>query len=157
MRNDHKIQLKAIKQQILSFCLRHNIRYTASSRYWTGMYLQWLRNIEINDAVLQEILDEYMIAFENLKPKIERLDGKIEEIARSDKYKDAVHRLECFLGIKTYTTLSIIVEVSDFNCFPSADKFAAFLGLVPGEHYSGEKTAFRYYKSRKHFYKIITS
>lgn len=138
MRNDHKIQLKSTKQQILAFCLRHNIKYKDGSKYWTTRHLLWIRSLKL-EPMLQEILDEYMITFEGLVAKIERLDHRIEEFAKREEYCESVRKLTCFLGIKTYTALAIIAEISDFNRFPSADKFAAFLGLVPGEHSSGDK------------------
>ncbi len=34
--------------------------------------------------------------------------------------------------------MSLIVETSDFRRFPSAPQYAAFLGLVPGEHSSSD-------------------
>ena len=40
-------------------------------------------------------------------------------------------------GIKTLVPLAAIAEVSDFNRFPNANRFASYLGLVPGEHSSG--------------------
>lgn len=47
-------------------------------------------------------------------------------------------KLSCFLGIQTQTALSSIVEVGDFKRFSSAEKFASYLGLVPGEDSSGD-------------------
>lgn len=47
-------------------------------------------------------------------------------------------KLSCFLGVQTQTALSSIVEVGDFKRFPSAEKFASYLGLVPGEDSSGD-------------------
>ena len=47
-------------------------------------------------------------------------------------------KLSCFLGVQTQTALSSIVEVGDFKRFSSAEKFASYLGLVPGEDSSGD-------------------
>ena len=35
--------------------------------------------------------------------------------------------------------MSICVESGDFSCFASAQAYSAYLGLVPGEHSSGNK------------------
>lgn len=43
MRNDHKIALKKVKQQISAFCLRHGYRYDATVNQWTQAHLKWLR------------------------------------------------------------------------------------------------------------------
>lgn len=42
-------------------------------------------------------------------------------------------KLCCFIGVKTHTALSVIVEVGNFKRFASAEHFASYLGLVPVE------------------------
>ena len=111
MRDDHKIALKKIKQQILAFCLRHNYRYPGGTKYWTQAHLKWLRDLKPG-GVYQEILEEYLLTYSNLVDKLERLDKRIEELAADEEYAQSVHKLICFLGIKT--------------------------GLVPGEDSSGD-------------------
>ena len=78
-----------------------------------------------------------MTSYAEQESKIERFDAKIEEIARRDRYRKLVSKLVCFLGIKTHTALSLIVETGDFMRFAKGNIFAAFLGLAPGEHSSG--------------------
>lgn len=136
MRQDHKLAFKKVKQQILSFCLRHGYRYEDGSHYWTVKHLNWLRTLKI-EGLNQEILDEYLLTYDYLYNKIERLDERIEELAARNEYKERVKKLSCFLGVKTHTALSVIVEVGDFQRFASAEKFASYLGLVPGEDSSG--------------------
>lgn len=131
MRSDHKNALKRIKQQTLAFCLRNGHHYS-EGRFWTIKHLQWLKEIKLND-MLRETLDEYMITYHNLTTKIERLDKRIEELASLERYQKNVHKLTCFLGIKTHTALATIVEISDFNRFVKAGSYASYLGLVPGE------------------------
>lgn len=137
MRNDHKIALKKVKQQILSFCLRHNYVYSATKGNWTQAHIQWLRNLQPG-GIYQEILDEYIATFDLLTHKLQRLDERIEELASEKEYQNKVNRLVCFKGIRTHTALSVIVETGDFNRFETAEKYASYLGLVPGEHSSGE-------------------
>ena len=136
MRDDHKLALKKIKQQILAFCLRHNYRYDGNS-HWTASHLQWLRSLT-PEALYKEILDEYLLTYDTLVAKLERLDSRIEELASRDGYCESVRKLCCFIGIKTHTALSVIVEVGDFKRFASAEKFASYIGLVPGEDSSGD-------------------
>ena len=136
MRDDHKLALKKIKQQILAFCLRHNYRYDGNS-HWTASHLQWLRSLT-PEALYKEILDEYLLTYDTLVAKLERLDSRIEELASRDGYSEFVRKLCCFIGIKTHTALSVIVEVGDFKRFASAEKFASYIGLVPGEDSSGD-------------------
>lgn len=58
-----------------------------------------------------------MATYDSLAAKIERLDLRIEELASQKAYADKVRSLGCFLGIKTHTALSLIVETGDFSRF----------------------------------------
>ena len=136
MRDDHKLALKKVKQQILAFCLRHNYRFDGNS-HWTAAHINWIKSLT-PEALYKEILDEYLLTYMTLSDKLERLDKRIEELAAKSEYKEAVKKLCCFIGVKTHTALSVIVEVGDFKRFASAEKFASYIGLVPGEDSSGD-------------------
>ena len=133
MRDDHKLVLKKLKQQINAFVLRHGHQYAGTK--WTIKHLIWLNKLEL-DPMYRETLNEYMTSYEEQEAKIERYDKRIEEIAANARYKDKAEKLGCFLGIRTHTALSLIVETGDFKRFAKGNTYAAFLGLAPGEHSS---------------------
>ena len=135
MRGDHKLALKKVKQQINAFCLRHGCHYEGTK--WTIAHLKWLQKLDL-EGLYRETLEEYMATYEEQTAKIERFDKRIEEIAAQEKYQEKVKRLGCFLGIKTHTALSLIVETGDFERFAKGDTYAAYLGLAPGEHSSSD-------------------
>ena len=135
MRDDHSKEWKRIKQQILALCLRNGSVYHDGD-HWTLKHITWLNHLTFKNAVLQETFEEYLSTFNYLKDKLERLDKRIEEFSQKEKYIEKVKRLSCLLGIKEHTALSLVVEVGDYNRFPKAKSFSAFLGLVPGEHTS---------------------
>ena len=136
MRDDHKLALKKIKQQINAFCLRHG--YIYDSHKWTIKHLDWLKKLDLSE-LYRETLNEYMTSYEEQTAKIERFDKRIEELAADSDYHENVRKLSCLLGIQTYTALSLIVETGDFKRFRKGNTYAAFLGLAPGESSSGEK------------------
>ena len=133
MRDDHKLALKKLKQQINAFVLRHGYQYTGTK--WTIKHVAWLRKLDLN-PMYRETLDEYMVSYEEQEAKIERYDKRIEEISAEMRYKEKAEKLGCFLGIRTHTALSLIVETGDFKRFAKGNIYAAFLGLAPGEHSS---------------------
>ena len=135
MRNDHKLALKKIKQQINAFCLRHGYSYAGTK--WTIAHVKWLKKLDV-DGLYRETLEEYMASYEEQTAKIERFDKRIEEIAEQERYQEKVKRLGCFLGIRTHTALSLIVETGDFTRFAKGNTYAAYLGLAPGEHSSAD-------------------
>ena len=99
--------------------------------------MKWLKSLELK-GLDKETFSEYLVTYEYLTEKIERLDNRIEELASGDKYKEKVQNMGCFLGVKMHTALSMIVEIGAFNRFEKAPKFAEFLGLVPSENSSGD-------------------
>ena len=138
MRNSQKKALRVIKQQINALVLRQGHRYDLGTNRWTGKHIKWLKALDLG-GVLQEALLEYLITYEYLNDKIERLDKRIKELAGTQRYQEKVKKLCCLIGVKEHTALSMIVEIGDFARFAKADKLAGFLGLVPGEQSSGSK------------------
>ena len=136
MRDDHKIALKKIKQQINAFCIRHGFCYDGTK--WTISHLKWLKKLAVPNALYRETLNEYLATYEEQEAKIERYDKRIEELTEQSEYHDKVKKLKCFLGIKTHTALSLIVETGDFERFAKGSQYASYLGLAPGENSSSE-------------------
>jgi transposase len=140
MRDSQKKALKSVKQQILALVLRQGHRYEQGKSYWTQRHIAWLRSLDLG-GVLQEALGEYLITRDYLADKIARLDRRIGELADTEPYREKTKKLCCLIGVKTHTALSVIVEVGDFKRFAKADRFAGYLGLVPGEYSSGGRQA----------------
>ena len=136
MRDDHKVALKKLKQQINAFTLRHGHQYIGTK--WTKSHLTWLKGLEL-DPMYRETLDEYLASYGEQESKIERYDKRIEEIAAEECYIENAKKLGCILGIRTHTALSLIVETGDFKRFAKGNTYAAFLGLTPEEHSSAAK------------------
>lgn len=137
MRDDAKTALKQTKQQIIALCTRHNKRFDGKSN-WTQRHIKWLHELDLGNPVLNETLAEYLVTLSQLMDKIERFDKRIEEFAAQESYAENAKKLQCLRGIKVHSAMSFLVEIGDFKRFPTAQQFSAFLGLVPGEHSSGD-------------------
>ena len=135
MREDQVRRAKQTKQQINAFCLRKGHKFEGTK--WTGKHRKWLKELELG-TIEREALDEYLLSLEQDEERIEKADRRIEELSMQTEYVEKVKKLTCFLGIKTLTAMTCVVEVDDFNRFQTANDFASFLGLVPGEHSSAE-------------------
>lgn len=138
MRDDVSLQMKQTKQHIIAFCQRHGFLDNGTSRKWTVRYRQWLKSLVFTEPLLKETMDEYLLMLQQLEEKLEHLDKRIEELAERPEYKERVDKLICFKGITQRTALPVIVETGDFSRFPTAGHYASYLGLIPGEHSSGE-------------------
>lgn len=136
LRDDHVRELKRIKQETNAYVLSHGHKYEGKSK-WTIAHIKWLKGLPLSD-VQKEILNEYLTTYEQLTDKITSFDERIEKFATDEKYHESVKKLSCLLGIKTYGAMTALVETGAFDRFATGDKYAAYLGLVPGEHSSDE-------------------
>lgn len=134
-RDDHLLMLKQTKQRMNALCIRHGYIYEGTK--WTVPHMKWLQQLQL-DPIVREGMDEYITTYGELMAKIERYDKRIQELANQAEYRERVKKLECFLGIRTHTALSLIVETGDFSRFRKGNVYAAYLGLAPGEHSSAE-------------------
>lgn len=88
MRDDHKLALKKVRQQILAFCLRHDYRYDGNS-YGTAEHIKWLTSLN-PEALYKEIRDGYLLTYTAFSDKLERLDKRIVELASKEEYRELV-------------------------------------------------------------------
>lgn len=139
MCNDMKTDLKKHKQRLIQFLLRLDKKYDTGKSYWTGAHRAWIKSIIFDEAIHKDVFNEYYTAIVEQELKILRLNETIKEISTQKKYSERVSKLRCMKGIDTLTALTFVSEIGDFRRFGSAQKFMAYLGLVPSENSSGSR------------------
>lgn len=137
-RGDLQEDLKRSKQRMLKFLLRHGYNY-GTNRYWTGTHFKWMKELKFEKMLEKLTFEEYLSVIESMEERIKRLDKQIEEVAESVPYAEKVRKFRAFKGIDYLIALSLIVEIGDYQRFPSAQAFMSYLGLVPSEYSSGKK------------------
>lgn len=124
------------RHRIAKFLLRNGFIYTAGES-WTQKHLGWMRGIAFANKELNEAFNDYYDDMTYLLERLASCDRKIEELALTPKYRDAVKLLCCFHGIKTLSAMCIMTEIFDFNRFKDPRQLMSYLGLTPSEHSSG--------------------
>jgi transposase len=133
--------LKRTKQKLGAMCIRYGKRYNKTKSQKTKTYDSWLASQRMPSEGAQ-------VAFEILLEQKERLEAKkqvliktIEDLCKTEYFKETADALCLLIGIKPVTAFRMIVEIGDFKRFTTARGFAAYLGLVPSEGSSGPHTA----------------
>ena len=67
-----------------------------------------------------------------------RLEGLVEGEARKPRWRRRVDSLRCLKGVDTASAADLVFEAGEFSRFRNARSFAAWVGLTPSEHSSGE-------------------
>jgi transposase len=95
-----------------------------------------LRNAtEFAPAVLAEALAPVLDEITELEVRLKQIDRSLAEIARQDT--DARH-LVTVPGVGVTIATAMIASVGDIHAFTRARQFAAWLGITPREHSSGQ-------------------
>ena len=136
-RDDAREDLQRSRHRLGKLLLRRGLHY--SGRNWTRGHRQWIASLAWTQAAERTVVDDYLLAIDQLAARLVELDAKLTEIAQTDPYREPVGWLRCFRGIDTLTAILILAELHDFRRFPSARALMAYVGLVPGEDSSGEK------------------
>jgi transposase len=139
-REDAREDLTRCRHRLAKMLLRRGLVFTAGKRSWTGGYWRWLKALSFENPVDQAVLDDYLLAIEQLGDRLRGLGAKLEEVSRQEPYAEAVGVLRCFRGIDTLTAMTIVSELYSFGRFTSPRGLMAFLGLVPSEHSSSDRT-----------------
>lgn len=113
--------------------------FASSRTHWSKKFFTWLEGLHMKEAsgktALQHLISEAQYHKELLKTVL--LD--ITLLSKTDKYKERVALLRSVPGIALITAMTILTEIEDINRFANAEKFAAFIGLIPMTSSSGEK------------------
>jgi transposase len=128
-----------LRHRLSKFLLRRELRWTLGRKAWTRAHLEWLRGRRLVLPADQAILDDHLLALEQVEARLEALDAKLAAIAVEAPYAEPVGWLRCFRGIDTLTALAFVAELHDLRRFGSARELMAYLGMVPSEHSSGGK------------------
>ncbi len=106
--------------------------------YWSRWLLSDLKSMRFPSPQYQEAFQMLVDDYVSIRNQIRQLDRLLVELAESDRYRDRIALLRTIPGFGRLAALSFLVEVGDIRRFPSAEKFASYLGLTPSEFSSGE-------------------
>lgn len=129
------------RHYILKFLRRRGFIYRDGT-HWTTRHLNWIRQVLQPDVLAAEdgiVLAEYFALLEYKLQRRDELDRKIETLALMPRYKPIVERITCFRGFKTQAAMVLATELGDLRRFESPRQLMAYIGLVPGEHSSGDR------------------
>jgi transposase len=138
-REDAKRAERKVRQQLNAFLLRNGFRYTGKS-LWSLAHWRWISDIKMAHAAQQFTLQEYVDAVRSGTERIERITGQIRELVGQWRLGPVVEALQALRGVSLVVAVTVIAELGDLSRFDHPSKLMAYLGLIPSEYSSGEKT-----------------
>lgn len=140
-REDAREALTRAKLRMSHFLLRKGHVWGKGRKSWSAAYVRWLAKLRFETELDKSVFDEFHADVLYHADRRDRIQKTIESEARKEPWAQTVDRLVLLKGISVYTAFAIAVEVGDFERFPSAKAFQAYLGLNVSEHSSGESSS----------------
>ena len=143
-RKNDRNDLKRCKQRLSKFLMRHGYAFSETTPTgrrkgnWTAAHWAWIRSIEFPEKADDDVLAYYIDATRRAMEDKKRLEKPVEAEASKPRWKKRVDSLRRLKGVDAMTAADIVFEAGEFSRFKNARSFAAWLGLTPSEHSSGE-------------------
>jgi transposase len=137
-RDDAREDLQRCRHRLGKLLLRRGLQYAGGS-HWTDAHRRWIDALPWPHEAERVVVEDYLLAIDQVAARLKELDQRLAALAATEPYREPVAWLRCFRGIDTLSAMLILAELHDFRRFPSPRALMAYVGLVPGEHSSGEK------------------
>jgi transposase len=128
--------LMRARHRVSKLLLRHGRVYEDGT--WTQAHHRWLTGQRFAHEATELAYLDGLAAVDGLTSRREALDRQLSQLALEEPWWPTVARLRCFRGIDTLSALALHLEVHDWERFERAPQLAAWLGLTPSLHQSGE-------------------
>jgi transposase len=109
---------------------------------WSAKHLAWLRGLTGSPSRLKAgargRLASYLRQLDFVKEEAAGFDAEIGALAKTPRYAPGVAELRRERGVGLLTAMTFLAELGDPHRFQNRGEIAAFLGLAPSSHESGE-------------------
>ena len=105
---------------------------------WSNAFVNWLKDVSTCTPNGKYVLDSHIVQLEEIRRRRLDLLRRMRSIAKAEPLKTQVSLLRSVPGIGEITALKLLSEIMDIHRFKDADHLAAFLGVVPMCHKSGD-------------------
>jgi transposase len=131
--------VRAARQQLSAFLLRHERIYSAGRSAWTKAHRGWLADQTFAQPAQQIVLEESIEAVRLSEQRRDRVEGHLRAQIPSWSLFPLVRNLSALRGLDIIAGAGLAATIGDPSRFATAPDFMAYLGMVPSEHSSGPK------------------
>lgn len=139
-REDAKHAQRAARQQLAMFLLRHGRTY-AGKTTWNQMHVDWIRSQRFESEAQQLVLQDCLHEALRVHERVDSLERSVDEHALKLKTKRLYQRYMALRGVRSIVAATLVAELGDLRRFPNAPALMSFVGLVPCESSSGDRTS----------------
>ena len=135
---DQTRQKNRIKSHLRYLGVEIPEEFLGSGRCWSRRFVTWLRGVEAETTYGRETLDFLVRQYEALRGQRLEMLRSIRALSRTERFERPLALLTTVPGIGLLTGMTLLSEIDDIGRFRSADRLAAYIGMIPMCHSSGE-------------------
>ena len=129
-----------IKSMLYFYGIHYPVQYQNSGTHWSRLFIRWLReDVRMHTDEGQESLRLLLDSMDAQRKLLLDATRGLRKLSQSPRYKENCELLRSIPGIGMINALTLLMELEDIRRFPNSDKLAAYIGLVPTSHSSGER------------------
>jgi transposase len=131
--------VRAARQQLSAFLLRHERVYPGNRTPWTKAHRGWLADQTFAQPAQQIVLEESIEAVRLSEQRRDRVEGYLRAQIPNWSLFPLVRNLCALRGLDIIASAGLAAAIGDPSRFATAPHFMAYLGMVPSEDTSGPR------------------
>lgn len=131
-----------IKTRITHLLKLHGVRRPKAVKGWSVADRRWLRELtakQIGYGVMVA-LDSLLRELEFTEAEVALQDQNVQALAQGERYREPAAELVALTGVGLLTAMVFLTEMGRMSRFANRRQVAAYLGLAPAAHESGEQS-----------------
>nr|WP_240048023.1 IS110 family transposase [Alistipes shahii] len=117
---------------------------------WSKRFFAWLKEVETLTPSDRQALDIQLRHLEELRRQKLEMTRALRALAKADRFREPQRLIMSVPGFGQTTGMAFLSEICDITRFRNAEQLAAYIGMIPMCHSSGEKDGTGDITVRKH-------
>ena len=143
-------QKNRLKSQLRYLVIDIPKEYLEPHSNWSKRFIAWLKDVQMKTTSGRQTLDLQIRQLEDLRRQKLEITRALRKLSHSEKFEDTLRLLMTVPGIGQTTGLALMAEIVDVTRFANAEQLAAYVGMIPMCHSSGEHEGVGDITLRKH-------
>ena len=114
-------------------------RFEKKQSHWSNAFIMWLKNDVQLMSESRTSLNLLIKQVEVIRGTLLQATRELRRLTKEERYQHNYELITSVPGIGTIVGMTILTEIFDVKRFRNENQFAAYLGLIPTSHSSGDK------------------
>ena len=143
-------QKNRIKSQLRYLGVEIPSEYLGPNSNWSKRFISWMTEVQMRTPSGRQTLDLQIRQFEDLRKQKLEIMRALRTLSHSGRFEETLRLLMTVPGIGQTTGLALLAEIVDITRFKNSEELAAYVGMIPMCHSSGEHDGTGDITVRKH-------